>query len=63
MAGLGYPVILRVRHVVARGATTSARHRIRHGIRHTAWLDGRHPCRCVANERLRYMLIGYARGW
>ena len=28
---------------------TSARHRIRHGIRHTAARAGRRPCRCVAN--------------
>ena len=37
---------------------TFARHRIRHGIRHTAALVGRRPCRCVANGRLRYMRIG-----
>ena len=33
--------------------STSARHRIRHGIRHTAALAGRRPCPCVANGRLR----------
>ena len=47
--------------------STSARHRIRHGIRHTAARAGRGLCPCVANGRLRYMLIGYARvlksGW
>ena len=41
--------------------STFARHRIRHGIRHTAARKGRRPCPCVANGRLRYMLIGYAR--
>ena len=50
---------LGVRHGHTR--STSARHRIRHGIRHTAALVGRRPCRCVANGRLRHMLIGYAR--
>ena len=39
----------------------SARHRIRHGIRHTAARAGRRSCPCVANGRLRYMLIGDAR--
>ena len=41
--------------------STSARHRIRHGIRHTAARAGRRSCPCVANGRLRHMLIGYAR--
>ena len=41
--------------------STSARHRIRHGIRHTAALAGRRPRPPVPNERLRHMLIGYAR--
>ena len=41
--------------------STSARHRIRHGIRHTAALAGRRPRQSVANDRLRHMLIGYAR--
>ena len=41
--------------------STSARHRIRHGLRHTSALAGRRLCPCVANGRLRYMLIGYAR--
>ena len=41
--------------------STYARHRIRHGIRHTAALVGRRPCPHVPNDRLRYMLIGYAR--
>ena len=51
----------------ARGArhwhtrSTSARHRIRHGIRHTAARAGRRHRRCVANGRLRHMLIGSAR--
>ena len=40
--------------------STSARHRIRHGIRHTAERAGRGLCPCVANGRLRYMLIGYS---
>ena len=40
---------------------TYARHRIRHGIRHTAAGAGRHPCPSVANGRLRHMLIGDAR--
>ena len=34
--------------------STSARHRIRHGIRHTEALAGRGLCRCVANGRLRH---------
>ena len=42
--------------------STYARHRIRHGIRHTAARAGRRHCPSVANERLRHMLIGYARG-
>ena len=41
--------------------STSARHRIRHGIRHTAARAGRRPRPCVANGRLRHMLIGDAR--
>ena len=41
--------------------STSARHRIRHGLRHTSALAGRRLCPCIANGRLRYMLIGYAR--
>ena len=41
--------------------STSARHRIRHGIRHTMVRAGRRPCPCVANGRLRHMLIGSAR--
>ena len=41
--------------------STSTRHRIRHGIRHTAARAGRGLCPCVANGRLRHMLIGYAR--
>ena len=41
--------------------TTYARLRIRHGIRHTAARAGRGLCPCVANGRLRHMLIGYAR--
>ena len=40
---------------------TSATHRIRHGIRHTAALAGRRLRPYVANGLLRYMLIGYAR--
>ena len=39
---------------------TSARQRIRHGIRHTAARAGWRPRRCVANGRLRHILIGYA---
>ena len=34
---------------------------MRHGLRHTKVLAGRGLCPCVANGRLRYMLIGYAR--
>ena len=41
--------------------STFARHRIRHGIRHTEVLAGRRHCPSVANGRLRYMLIGWAR--
>ena len=41
--------------------STYANHRIRHGIRHTAALAGRRPRPPVPNERLRHMLIGYAR--
>ena len=41
--------------------STYARHRIRHGIRHTAALVGRRPRPHVANDRLRDMRIGYAR--
>ena len=40
---------------------TYAKHRMRDGIRHTAARAGRRPRRCVANGRLRHMLIGYAR--
>ena len=48
-----------VRHWHTR--STYARHRIRHGIRHTAARAGRRPCPCVANGRLRHRRIGYAR--
>ena len=41
--------------------STYARHRIRHGIRHTAALAGRRPCQPVATGRLRHRLIGSAR--
>ena len=41
--------------------STYARHRIRHGIRHTAARAGRGLCPCVANGRLRHILIGSAR--
>ena len=41
--------------------TTYARYRIRHGIRHTKALAGRRHRPYVSNERLRYILIGYAR--
>ena len=41
--------------------STSARHRIRHGIRHTSVLAGRRLRPYVANDRLRHILIGYAR--
>ena len=41
--------------------STYARHRIRHGLRHTAALAGRHPRPDVANGRLRHMRIGDAR--
>ena len=37
---------------------TSARHRIRHGIRHTAARAGRCHCPPVAHDRLRHRLIG-----
>ena len=40
---------------------TSARQRIRHGIRHTAARAGRRLCPYVANGRLRHRRIGYAR--
>ena len=40
---------------------TYARHRIRHGIRHTAARAGRGLCPCVTNDRLRHRRIGYAR--
>ena len=39
---------------------TYARHRIRHGIRHTAAVAGRGLRPRIANGRLRYMLISYA---
>ena len=45
----------------ALDCSTSARHRIRHGIRHTAALAGRGLRPSVANDCLRYMRIGYAR--
>ena len=41
--------------------STYARHRIRHGIRHTQALAGRCHRPYVSNERLRCMRIGYAR--
>ena len=41
--------------------STFTRHRIRHGIRHADVLAGRRPRPCVANDRLRHMLIGSAR--
>ena len=41
--------------------STFARHRIRHGIRHTAALAGRGLRPHVANGRLRHRLIGSAR--
>ena len=41
--------------------STYARHRIRHGIGHTAVLPGQRPRPSVANDRLRHVLIGYAR--
>ena len=40
---------------------TYARHRIRHGMRHTAALSGRRPRPPVANDRLRHRRIGSAR--
>ena len=40
---------------------TYARHRIRHGIRHTEEPAGRRLRPHVPNPRLRHMLIGYAR--
>ena len=46
---------------LAHTRSTSAKHRIRHEIRHTAALAGRRPRQSVANGRLRHMLIGYAR--
>ena len=49
------------RPACSRPAVGYARHRIRHGIRHTAARAGRRPCPCVANGRLRHMLIAYAR--
>ena len=44
-----------------RVRSTYARHRIRHGIRHTEVLAGRRHRPHVANERLRHRLIGSAR--
>ena len=46
----------RVRTVLRamRVRSTYARHRIRHGIRHTAVRAGRRPCPSVANDRLRH---------
>ena len=41
--------------------STSANHRIRHGIRHTVALAGRRHRPRVPNGRLRHRLIGYAR--
>ena len=41
--------------------STYARHRMRHGIRHTTVRAGRGLRRYVANGRLRHMRIGYAR--
>ncbi len=41
--------------------STYVRYRIRHGMRHTEALAGRHHRPHVPNECLRYMLIGYAR--
>ena len=41
--------------------STSARNRIRHGIRHTAARAGRRLCLSVANGRLRHRRIDYAR--
>ena len=41
--------------------STSARHRIRHGIRHTAARAGRRSRLSVPNNRLRHVRIGYAR--
>ena len=40
--------------------STSARQRIRHGIRHTSARAGGRFRACIANGRLRYMLISYA---
>ena len=40
---------------------TFARHRIRHGIRHTAARAGRRSCLSVGNGRLRHMRIGSIR--
>ena len=53
----------RVRTVLRaiRVRSTYARHSIRHGIRHTAVRAGRRPCPSVANDRLRHILIGFAR--
>ena len=42
--------------------STYARHRIRHGIQHTAARAGRRSRPPVLTGRLRYRLIGYARG-
>ena len=49
------------RKALAHAHSTYARHRIRHGVRHTGALAGRRPCPPVANGRLRHMLIGDAR--
>ena len=40
---------------------TYAKHRMRHGIRYLEALAGKPPGSHVLNDRLRYMLIGYAR--
>ena len=44
-----------------RFRSTFTRHRTRHGIRHTAARAWRRFRPCVANGRLRHVLIGYAR--
>ena len=56
---LGTPAHAGVRAILFH--STYARYRIRHGIRHMRALAGSRQRPHVPNDRLRYMLIGYAR--
>ncbi len=57
----GRPARSSTRSIRCASSWTSARHRIRHGIRHTAARAGRRPCPCVANgpvgPKRRHMFI------